>query len=47
MPNYPDDIIAALAIHAKDAEARAGRPLFDNVDWPKVVGQAQEGGTGD
>ena len=47
MPNYPDDIIAALTIHAADAEARAGRPLFDNVDWKQVVGQSQEGGTGD
>jgi len=46
-PNYPDDIIAALAIHAGDAEARAGRPLFDNVDWKQVVGQSQEGGPGD
>ncbi|MCS5635910.1 MAG: ATP-binding protein [Myxococcota bacterium] len=46
-PSYPDDIIAALAIHAADAEARAGRPLFDNVDWKQVVGQSQEGGTGD
>ena len=46
-PNYPDDIIAALAIHAADAEARAGRPLFDEVDWKRVVGQSKDGGTGD
>jgi len=46
-PTYPDDVIAALEIHAADAEARAGRPLFDDVDWKRVVGQSQEGGTGD
>ena len=46
-PSYPDDVIAALEIHAADAEARAGRPLFDQVDWKRVVGQAQDGSTGD
>ena len=46
-PSYPDDVIAALEIHAADAEARAGRPLFDQVDWKRVVGQSQDGSTGD
>lgn len=46
-PSYPDDVISALAIHAADAESRAGRPLFENVDWKRVVGQSKEGGTGD
>ena len=46
-PSYPDDVISALEIHAVDAEARAGRPLFDQVDWKRVVGQAQDGSTGD
>ena len=46
-PSYPDDIIAALAIHAADAEARAGHPLFEKVDWKRVVGPAKEGSTGD
>jgi ATP-dependent 26S proteasome regulatory subunit len=46
-PSYPDDVIAALEIHAADAEARAGHPLFAQVDWKRVVGQSQEGGTGD
>ncbi len=36
-PVFPDDVIAALVIHAADASQRAGRPLFTEIDWPKVV----------
>jgi SpoVK/Ycf46/Vps4 family AAA+-type ATPase len=36
-PSYPDDIVAALRIHARAAEKRAGRTLFGDVDWPDVV----------
>ena len=46
-PTYPDDVIAALEIHAADAESRAGRPLFEDVDWKHVVGLSSEGATGD
>jgi SpoVK/Ycf46/Vps4 family AAA+-type ATPase len=46
-PTYPDDVIAALEIHAADAESRAGRPLFEDVDWKHVVGLSNEGATGD
>lgn len=46
-PIYPDDIVAALEIHARDAEKRAGRPLFADVEWNKVVRQLREAMTGD
>jgi ATP-dependent 26S proteasome regulatory subunit len=46
-PAYPDDIVAALEIHARDAEKRAGRSLFANVDWNQVVRQLREAMTGD
>lgn len=36
-PIFPDDIVAALRIHAGAAEKLAGRPLFDEVDWNAVV----------
>ncbi len=36
-PVFPEDIVEALRIHAADAEKRAGRPLFSDVDWNKVV----------
>lgn len=32
-PTFPDDIIAALKLHAAAAEKRAGRPLFEEIDW--------------
>jgi len=46
-PVFPEDIVAALGIHAALAEKRAGRPLFEEVDWQHVVGRAQIGSTGD
>ncbi len=46
-PNYPDDIVEALHIHAEDAEKRAGRPLFAGVDWATVVARSREPSTGD
>lgn len=45
-PIFPDDIIAALSIHAALAEKRAGRPLFEAVDWSAVVHRAEVGATG-
>jgi ATP-dependent 26S proteasome regulatory subunit len=36
-PIFPGDLIATLRIHADEAEKRAGRPLFEEIDWPTVV----------
>ncbi len=46
-PLFPGDIIAALEIHAGETEKRAGRPLFQDVDWRSVVAQIVEPSTGD
>jgi transitional endoplasmic reticulum ATPase len=46
-PVYPSDIIAALQIHAEMSEKRAGHPLFDDVDWNKVVQKHRGSSTGD
>jgi len=34
---YPGDLVAALEIHAANSEKRAGKALFDSVDWKNVV----------
>ncbi|MBW2316159.1 MAG: 26S protease regulatory subunit [Deltaproteobacteria bacterium] len=36
-PIFPGDIVAALEIHAASASQRAGRPLFEDVDWNEAV----------
>ncbi len=46
-PTFPDDIIEALEIHAQQAEGRAERTLFAELDWVKVVGSAREPSIGD
>ena len=46
-PVFPDDIVAALALHSAQAEKRAGRSLFDSVDWRALVGRTQISTTGD
>ena len=46
-PEFPDDVIATLQIHASAAEKRAERPIFEDVDWPRVVGQIREPSLGD
>ena len=46
-PIFPADVIATLQIHATQAEKRAGRPLFDEVEWPRVIGQVSEPCLGD
>ncbi len=46
-PVVPDDIVAALRIHAADAEKRAARALFRGVDWTQVVQQHGAGSIGD
>ncbi len=46
-PSYPDDIVAALRIHARAAEKRAGRTLFGDVDWLDVVNRFRAPSTGE
>jgi ATP-dependent 26S proteasome regulatory subunit len=46
-PSYPDDVVAALRIHARASEKRAGRTLFGAVDWADVVSRFREPSTGD
>ncbi len=46
-PVFPDDIIEALQIHASSAEKRAGRTLFDPIDWTAVVGEFRISSTGE
>jgi ATP-dependent 26S proteasome regulatory subunit len=46
-PSYPEDIVAALAIHALASEKRADHPLFDAVDWQAVVRKHKSTATGD
>jgi ATP-dependent 26S proteasome regulatory subunit len=46
-PCIPEDLVAALEIHATIAESRAGRPLFKDIEWDRVVSQAQEISTGE
>ena len=47
VPVYPDDVVAALRIHAAAAEKLAGRPLFGDVDWEDVVSRFRDPSTGD
>src|SRR5262245_44871286 len=46
-PDFPDDIVAALRIHADDAEKRADHPLFDEIDWREVVSRFRGPSTGE
>lgn len=46
-PLVPDDIAAALGVHAQAAERRAGRQLFEDVDWIEVARQHKDGSIGD
>jgi SpoVK/Ycf46/Vps4 family AAA+-type ATPase len=46
-PSFPGDLVAALQIHARAAEKRAGRALFESVDWERVVRQHREASVGD
>lgn len=46
-PIFPDDVVEALRIHQLEAEKRAGRSLFDAVDWTEVVSQYQGPSTGE
>jgi len=46
-PLFPDDIIATLELHATAAEKRAGRPLFQDIEWSQVVAGIQPPAPGD
>jgi ATP-dependent 26S proteasome regulatory subunit len=46
-PHVPGDVVAALLIHQREAEKRAGRPLFDAVDWTGIVSGYPEPSTGE
>jgi SpoVK/Ycf46/Vps4 family AAA+-type ATPase len=47
VPSFPGDVVAALQIHAREAERRAGRALFEDVAWEQVVKQHREASIGD
>lgn len=47
VPSLPDDVVAALAIHAAQAQTRAGRPLFDELSWRALVGTRDDVSIGD
>jgi len=46
-PVFPHDVVAALEIQAQKAEKRAGRTLFEAVDWLAVVGSSSGPSIGD
>ncbi len=46
-PLFPDDVIEALEVHARQAEKRAGRPVFGDIDWKVVVDNTREPCIGD
>ena len=46
-PIFPGDIVETLRIHATAAEKLAGRPLFDEVDWERVVSGYHQPAPGD
>jgi SpoVK/Ycf46/Vps4 family AAA+-type ATPase len=47
IPSFPADVVAALQIHARAAEKRAGRALFESVDWEQVVTKYSDASVGD
>ena len=46
-PRFPEDIVAALEIHSRAAETRAGRSLFNPIDWLEVVRHLREPSIGE
>ncbi len=46
-PLFPDDVIAALRIHAGEAESRAKRSIFGEFDWKGIVDNTREPSIGD
>jgi cell division protease FtsH len=45
--SFPEDFVAALELHARAAEKRAGRPLFGEVDWDQVARHTSGASMGD
>jgi len=46
-PKMPEDVVAALEIHARAAEKRAGRTLFEAMQWERAVIAARDTSIGD
>ncbi len=46
IPSVPGDVIAALLLHAASAEKRAGRKLFETIDWSRAIEQNRESSIG-
>jgi ATP-dependent 26S proteasome regulatory subunit len=46
-PVFPGDIVETLEIHARIAEKKAGRPLFEQVDWARVASHFHHPALGD
>lgn len=46
-PIFPDDVVAALQIHALGAESRAKRSIFSEIDWNTIVNNTREPCIGD
>lgn len=46
-PSYPEDIIETLELHATEAEKRSGRPLFQEIDWARIVSGVHPPAPGD
>jgi ATP-dependent 26S proteasome regulatory subunit len=46
-PVIPDDVVEALRIHAAAAEERAGRSLFEDVDWKAAVERGRDASIGE
>ncbi|MFQ5699226.1 MAG: AAA family ATPase [Myxococcota bacterium] len=45
-PLRPDDVVEALELHARDAEKRAGRTLFAEIEWGEAVRSTPEASIG-
>jgi ATP-dependent 26S proteasome regulatory subunit len=46
VPTIPADVIDALLIHSAAAEKRAGRRLFEKVDWLRAIEQNRDSSIG-
>lgn len=46
-PLVPEDVVAALRIHAERAEREAGRKLFDEIAWTDVVKHKEKATVGE
>jgi ATP-dependent 26S proteasome regulatory subunit len=46
VPIIPSDVVEALLIHVAAAEKRAGRKLFERIDWQRAIEQNRESSIG-